>query len=258
MDRTTHTQYTWYPTWTGQLIPNTPDIQHGRDYSYPIHLISNMDGTTHTQYIWWCIEYELSSTCWISLSSWWRNQMETFSVLLAFCAGNSPVTGEFPTQRPVTRSFDVFFDLCLNKWLNKQSWGWWFGTPSCSLRLHCNVLTASRQLPPFREGSYSRYSTQQNHIVESPNNISGLVQERRNSIADVLELCLSCTSSSIWSCKIMYSLTWQCAHDIQIRSWTYQGQSTPRPHGWAMQCFCGILEEKNWVLLQSWCRIVFG
>ena len=41
--------------------------------------------------------------------------METFSALLAICAGNSPVTGEFPTQRPVTRSFDVFFDLRLNK-----------------------------------------------------------------------------------------------------------------------------------------------
>ena len=39
----------------------------------------------------------------------------------------------FPTQRPVTRSFDVFFDRCLNKWLSKQSWGWWFETPSCPL-----------------------------------------------------------------------------------------------------------------------------
>ena len=41
--------------------------------------------------------------------------METFSALLAFCAVNSPVTGEFPSQMPVTRSFDVFFDLRLNK-----------------------------------------------------------------------------------------------------------------------------------------------
>ena len=46
--------------------------------------------------------------------------METFSALLVLCAGNSPVTGEFPTQKPVTRSFDVFFDLRLNKQLNKQ------------------------------------------------------------------------------------------------------------------------------------------
>ena len=41
--------------------------------------------------------------------------MQTFSALLAFCAGNSPVTGEFPAQRPVTRNFDVFFDLQLNQ-----------------------------------------------------------------------------------------------------------------------------------------------
>ena len=47
-----------------------------------------------------------------------------------FCAGNSPVTGEFPTQRPVMQSFDVFFALRLNKRLSKQSWGCWFETPS--------------------------------------------------------------------------------------------------------------------------------
>ena len=46
---------------------------------------------------------------------WWRHQMETFSALLAICAGNSPVPGEFLTQRPVTQSFDVFFDLRPNK-----------------------------------------------------------------------------------------------------------------------------------------------
>ena len=56
--------------------------------------------------------------------------METFSALLAICAGSSPVPGEFPAQRPVTRNFDVFFDLRLNKRLSKQSWGWWFETLS--------------------------------------------------------------------------------------------------------------------------------
>ena len=54
------------------------------------------------------------------------------SALLALCAGNSPVTGAFPSQRPVTRSFGVFFDLCLNKRLSKQSWGWWFEMSSRS------------------------------------------------------------------------------------------------------------------------------
>ena len=54
--------------------------------------------------------------------------METFSVLLVLCAGNSLVTGEFPAQRPVPQSFDILFDLRLNKRLSKQSWGWWFET----------------------------------------------------------------------------------------------------------------------------------
>ena len=65
--------------------------------------------------------------------------METFSALLAICEGNSPVTGEFPSQRPVTQSFDIFFDLRLNKRLSKQSIRWSFKTSSCSLRRHCNV-----------------------------------------------------------------------------------------------------------------------
>ena len=51
---------------------------------------------------------------------WWRHQMETFSALLAICAGNSPVPGEFPAQRPVTRSSDVFFDLRPKKRLGKH------------------------------------------------------------------------------------------------------------------------------------------
>ena len=54
-------------------------------------------------------------------------------------AGNSPVTGEFPSHRPVTRSFDVFFDLRLNKGLSKQSRHRWFETPSLSLWRHCNM-----------------------------------------------------------------------------------------------------------------------
>ena len=64
--------------------------------------------------------------------------MERCSALQAICEGNSPVTGEFPLERPAARSFDVFFDLRLNKRLSKQSWGWWFETPSRSLWRHCN------------------------------------------------------------------------------------------------------------------------
>ena len=78
--------------------------------------------------------------------SWLRHQMETFSALLAICAGNSPFRGEFPAQRPVTRSFDVFFDLRPNKRLSKQWRGWWFGTQSRSLWRHRNVVFWSRRI----------------------------------------------------------------------------------------------------------------
>ena len=56
------------------------------------------------------------------------------------CAGNPRVTGKFPLQRPVTPSFDFFFHLYLNKRLSKQSWGWWFETPSRPLCRHRNII----------------------------------------------------------------------------------------------------------------------
>ena len=76
----------------------------------------------------------IKSQCWIGIivaiyPSWRKG--------LVCSAG----PGEFPTQRPVTRSFDVFFDLRLNKRLSKQPWGWWFETPSWSLWRQCNELT---------------------------------------------------------------------------------------------------------------------
>ena len=71
--------------------------------------------------------------------------METFPALLAIRAGNSPVLGEFPAQRSVTQSFDVFFDLRLNKRLSKQSWGWWFETLSRPLWRHSNDVYRSTE-----------------------------------------------------------------------------------------------------------------
>ena len=85
----------------------------------------------------WFIQYDHNfiTSKELNHSSWWRHHMETFSALMTICAGNSPVPGEFPTQRPVTRSFDVYFDL-----LSKQSWGWWFETLSPPLWRHRNVF----------------------------------------------------------------------------------------------------------------------
>ena len=69
--------------------------------------------------------------------------MEIFFALLAFCGGNSPVTGEFPAQRPVTRNFDVFFYLGLYQQFTKQWTAGWFETPWRSLWLHCNDCSIS-------------------------------------------------------------------------------------------------------------------
>ena len=72
---------------------------------------------------------------------WWSHQMETFTALLALCVGNSPVTGEFLSQRPVTGSCDVFFDLAWrNSWVNN----WDAGDLRCH-RAHYDVTV----MPPL-------------------------------------------------------------------------------------------------------------
>ena len=76
---------------------------------------------------------------------------KTFSALLVLCEGNPPGTCGFPSQRPVTRSFDIFCDMRLNKRFSKQSTRW-FGTPSHSLWRHCNmknIETLSASLDPW-------------------------------------------------------------------------------------------------------------
>ena len=74
----------------------------------------------------WC--HQQNNECKVSVtcprSRWWRHQMETFSALLALCAGNSPVTGEFSAQRPVTQIFDVFFIYAgIKCWVNIREAG---------------------------------------------------------------------------------------------------------------------------------------
>ena len=64
-----------------------------------------------------------------------------------------------PHTRPVTRSFDVFFDLRLNKRLSKQSWGWWLETPSRTLWRHCNVLSFQLFVVSFLPCKYQAYSS---------------------------------------------------------------------------------------------------
>ena len=73
------------------------------------------------------------SFIWDDATKW-----NIFSAPLALYEGNSPVTSEFPSLRPVTRSFGVFFDQCLNKRLSTQSRRRWFETSSHSFWRLCN------------------------------------------------------------------------------------------------------------------------
>ena len=77
--------------------------------------------------------------------------METFSMLLALCEGNPPVTGGFPSQRPVMWSFDIFLDVCLNKQLSKHSTCQWVEMPLHWLWRHCNdILWTHKRQPVYQ------------------------------------------------------------------------------------------------------------
>ena len=121
-----------------------------REHRTHFHITTHLWGSLSTRGLWcWAgmvspynkLLNEQFRSWWFEMP-WWRHQMETFFALLAICAGNSPASGEFPSQRPGTRSFDIFFDLQLNKRLSKQSWGWWFETPSCPLWRHGNAWSS--------------------------------------------------------------------------------------------------------------------
>ena len=80
-----------------------------------------LDQNVHYLLLWW-FGYLLTPTKhdYVESISWRRHQMETFSALLVVCAGNSPVTGEFPSQWPVTRSFFSVICARINGWVNNR------------------------------------------------------------------------------------------------------------------------------------------
>ena len=87
----------------------------------------------------WCNTSPIQSHTFIMYQSMMTSSNGNFFRVTGPLCGEFTGPGEFPAQRPVKRSFDVFFDLRLIKRLNKQAWGWWFDTPSWSLWRQCNV-----------------------------------------------------------------------------------------------------------------------
>ena len=88
-----------------------------------------------------CFAVSLSPLSFLEQTMMTSSNGNIFRVTGPLC-GEFTGPGEFPAQRPVTRSFDVFFDLRPNKRLSKQPWGWWFETLSWSLWRHRNADVA--------------------------------------------------------------------------------------------------------------------
>ena len=105
-----------------QIMRQLVDVQQGTDYYRCVYNLLHTSRTTSpAKYTGsWHNGSHKDMPPWRGMQgTWWRHQIETLSALLTLRAWNAPVTGEVPSQRPVTRSFDVFFDLCLNKRFSK-------------------------------------------------------------------------------------------------------------------------------------------
>ena len=108
-----------------------------------------------SSFIWDGMKWFMIYVLLYLIPTWWHHQMEAFSTLLALCAGNSTVIRELSPERSVMWSFDVFFDLQLNKWLIKQLRHQWFETPSWSSWHHVMKLVLTvvcHRWPPWLYG----------------------------------------------------------------------------------------------------------
>ena len=152
--------------------------------------------------------------------------MDKISALLAPCVGNSPVTGELPAQRPVTRNFDVFFALRLNKWLSKQSWGWWFETPSRSLWRHCNALHV---YPADTDGFISNGFVYSWRIIVLPIFMEEWLEYIPLSLAlPQNHLIWECfTINALWLCCWVFFLGCDPCHPIMMMRTTFITNSLP-------------------------------
>ena len=197
------------------------------------------------------------------------SQMEAFSALLVICAGNSPITGAFPAQRPVMRNFNVSFDLRLNERLSKQTWCWWFESPSRLLWRHSNVnefrfiscasslnkgihgcvLGTSLYLPGARSGSSTKSSPLDLHNVLLPmlsNQVwLAVCVKTRRIERDIIQLCRDIISTNR-STDNMSRSNWILSRSNWIMSRSY----------WIMSRSNWIMSRSNWIM--SWSNWVMS
>ena len=64
-------------------------------------------------------------------------------MLLAFCEGNPLVINGFPSQKTSSTGFDIFFDVSLNKLLNKHASSWLFDSLWHTCESVCKFIAIS-------------------------------------------------------------------------------------------------------------------
>ena len=125
--------------------------------------------------LWTLEKHPITLPCGPAHSSWWRHQLEAFSALLAICAGNSPVTGEFPAQRPVAQSFEVFFDQRPNKRLSEAG-------DLRRHRAHCDAIVMyAEKTPRDIEGASYIVRSQRYYLTTRP---SALPSREHNGLSN--------------------------------------------------------------------------
>ena len=138
----------------------------------------------------------------------------------------SQVTGEFPSQRPVTRSFDVFFDFDLrpNKRLSKQSRGWSFETPSRSLWRHCSAIPVDDMVP---------YVARSSTAAMVLTIIDCIISRRMHN-------------SHIWQSLSLRDWRWKAAVTLGWMGATFSGSSS-----WPPRSLCREFQSGRWSTLDK-------
>ena len=163
------------------LQPYSIHHNHCQSPSSLIHKLLTDSSCWRLQCYYWNIYYHhvhrfSSLGLFLTGCTRWRHQMETFSMLLTLCEGNIPVTDGFPSQRPMTRGFDFYFDLRLNKRLSKQCRRRWFETSSHSLWRHWNedtLVPISLFITKADGGSVADW-----RCVQMPSGMFRIIQQR--------------------------------------------------------------------------------
>ena len=134
--------------------------------------------------------------------TWWRHQMETFSALLALCAGNSPVTGEFPSQGQ-WRGALMFSLICtwIYGWVNNLKAVDWKG-----LRVHYDVRQSNEQ-----ELDWCRWS----FLNEYPTFFLWIIRYFL-SIMGIFMTTSACYDNRIWCGTLAYTSSTALLSDVQL------------------------------------------